>query len=319
MAEHEDLSKRSTQRLRVARISVEQLGLVTCRQLHGLGLSERSSSRRLRSGQDEIVHRGVHRVTGAPGSYEQEVLAACLATGGVASHRCAARLHGLRGFDREERVELTVSSRRASRLEGVTAHETRFLESTILGGIPVATVEQTLLGLADVAPRKAEGAVNSALVKRLTALPRLVQFAGRHSARGRGGLVVLRGLIEEQVRAGGATESWLEDQVVEFLRQRGFPPPVRQYRVGRWRLDLAWPERMVNFEADGRLWHTSPSDRRRDVARDAALGGIGFRIERIGWLELNEDPDGLEARLWRCYGNSRRGRQVKLPNIKAAA
>jgi very-short-patch-repair endonuclease len=108
-------------------------------------------------------------------------------------------------------------------------------------------------------------------------------------------------LLEEQVRAGAPTESWLEDQVVEFLRQRGFPPPVRQYRVGRWRLDLAWPERMVNFEADGRLWHTSPSDRRRDAARDAAIGRIGWRIERIGWLELTEDPDGLEARLWRCY------------------
>jgi very-short-patch-repair endonuclease len=134
----------------------------------------------------------------------------------------------------------------------------------------------------------------------LATRPALVRFARRQSAQGRGGIVGLRELLEEQVRAGGPTESWLEDQVVEFLRQRGFPPPVRQYRVGKWRLDLAWPERMVDFEVDGRLWHTSPSDRRRDAARDAGLAGIGFRVERIRWLELNEDPDGLETRLRRC-------------------
>ena len=102
------------------------------------------------------------------------------------------------------------------------------------------------------------------------------------------------------MRAGAPTESWLEDQLVAFLRQRGFPDPVRGHPVGRRRLDVAWPERRVNFEADGRLWHTSPSDRRRDAIRDAALAGVSWRTERVLWLELHEDPDTLEARLWRC-------------------
>jgi very-short-patch-repair endonuclease len=185
------------------------------------------------------------------------------------------------------------------------------LETTTLRGIPVATVEQVLLGLADVAPRKAEGALNSALVKRLTALPRLVEFAARQSARGRDGVVRLRELLEEQVRAGAPSESWLEDQLVEFLRERGFPEPVRQYRVRKYRLDLVWLERMVDLEADGRLWHTSPSDQRRDAARDAALGALGVRVERVHWLDINKDPAGLEARLWRAYGDE--------DGIKAAA
>ena len=71
--------------------------------------------------------------------------------------------------------------------------------------------------------------------------------------------------------------------------------------MGRRRLDFFWPERMFDLEADGRLWHTSPSDRRRDAARDAALAALGIRVERVGWLELNEDPDGLEPRLWRYF------------------
>ena len=76
---------------------------------------------------------------------------------------------------------------------------------------------------------------------------------------------------------------------------------MRQYKVGKRRLDVAWPERMVNFEADSRLWHTSPSDRRRDAERDALLRALGWLVVRITWLELNEDPDGLEARLWAYF------------------
>ncbi|HEV7687886.1 MAG TPA: hypothetical protein VGQ80_15030 [Acidimicrobiia bacterium] len=286
---------------RIAALAVDQHSLVTYGRMTGAGITRREIERRQENGIIVPRFRGVFAVAGAEPTYEQGVMAACLATGGVASHRCAARLFRLRGFGSEKRIEITVPNRRATKLDGVVAHMSNLLETTTIGVIPVVMPAQVLLGLAEVAPQRAEGAVNDALVKGLATLPALVRFAQRQSAQGRGGIVRLRGLLDEQVRAGGATESWLEDQVVEFLRQRGFPPPVRQYRVGRWRLDLAWPERMVNFEADGRLWHTSPSDRRRDAARDAALGGIGFRIERIGWLELNEDPDGLEARLWRCY------------------
>jgi very-short-patch-repair endonuclease len=76
---------------------------------------------------------------------------------------------------------------------------------------------------------------------------------------------------------------------------------VRQYRVGKRRLDVVWPERMVDLEADGRLWHTSPSDRRRDAERDAAMEALGWRVERVRWLELKEEPDALAARLWRCF------------------
>lgn len=220
-------------------------------------------------------------------------------------------MFGLRGFDDEDRVEIAVQGRRASKLGGIVTHRSRMLETTTLRGIPVATVEQVLLGLADVAPKKAEGALNSALVKRLTALPRLVEFAARQAAHGRGGIVRLRELLEEQVKAGAPSESWLEDQLIEFLRARGFPEPVRQYRVGKRRLDLMWLEQMVDLEADGRLWHTSPADKRRDAARDAALGALGIRVERVRWLDINHDPVVLEARLWRAY----RGED----GIKAAA
>jgi len=303
MAENQNQNQNQghvSRRKQIAALATDQSSLITHAQLIAVGLSDDDISYKVRSGEIVRLYRGVYAMAGIDLSYEQQVLAACLATGGAASHRCAARLYGLRGFEDEDRVEITVSGWRASKLKGVIGHESAFLETARVRGIPVVNVEQVLLGLADVAPKSAEAALNSALVKRLTALPRLIQFADG-SKRGRSGLVLLRGLIEEQVRAGGPTESWLEDQVVAFLRARRFPEPVRGHWVGRRRLDFFWPERMFNLEADGRLWHTSPSDRRRDATRDAALAAVGIRIERVGWLELKEDPDGLETRLWRYF------------------
>ena len=47
------------------------------------------------------VHQGVYRLAGSPRSWNQDVLAACMAAGptAVASHRAAAWLWGLRGAD----------------------------------------------------------------------------------------------------------------------------------------------------------------------------------------------------------------------------
>jgi very-short-patch-repair endonuclease len=97
----------------------------------------------------------------------------------------------------------------------------------------------------------------------------------------------------------------LEDRLLEFLRARRYPEPVRQLRIqtprGRFRLDLAWPELRLDLEGDGRLFHTSPSQRRRDQARDEALGEATWTVERVAWLQLAEDPDGVDARLRRWF------------------
>jgi hypothetical protein len=164
---------------------------------------------------------------------------------------------------------------------------------------------EVLLGLAAVAPGRAEGALNDALVKGLVTLPAIVRFLQRRSARGRDGTTRLRALVEEQIRGGAPTESWLEDRLVEFLRQRGYPPPVRQYWVkvagGRIRLDTAWPDLLLDVEADSRLWHTSPSDRRRDTVRDGRLETVCWRVERVTWLQMTEAPDAVDRRLGRYF------------------
>ena len=87
----------------IARLAVRQHGLVTRAQLRAAGLTERQIDCRIGRGQLVVVHEGVYRVPAVRATYDQAVLAACLATGGVASHRCAGRLFRLRGFERFRR------------------------------------------------------------------------------------------------------------------------------------------------------------------------------------------------------------------------
>jgi hypothetical protein len=298
--------------LRVGRLAAGQHSLVTHSQSLAAGLTSDQIDHRVHRGILSVVHRGVYLLPGIRPTYEGEALAACLATGGVASHRCAARLFRLRGFEHERRIEIAVDGQRAPRLPGVAAHRIDGLESTTIGPVPVAMPAEVLLGLAAVAPGRAEGALNDALVKGLVTLPALVRFLRRRGARGRDGTAGLRTLVEEQIRAGAPSESWLEDRLVEFLRRRGYPPPVRQYWVklpdGRVRLDTAWPDLRLDVEADGRLWHTSPSDRRRDARRDGRLTTICWSVERVTWLQMVEEPDAVDDRIGRYF-----------PSLRAAA
>lgn len=285
---------------RIAGLAERQHSLVTSSQLLALEVSRKAIEHRLENKRLVAVHRGVYRLPGVRTYYEQHVMAACLATGGVASHRSAAALFHLRGFERyEDTVEITMPEK-APELDGVIGHKCRHLLRTQIGIVPVTMPAQTLLDLAHVEPHRAEGALNDALRRELVRLPGLVRFADE--LRKRPGVVRLRELLEDQIIGGAPTESWLEDRVAEFMRTLGLPDPVRQFRLRlpngrRLRFDFALPEERYAVEADGRPWHTTPADRRRDAERDQAARLLGWTVERVTWLELEEHPADVAQRL----------------------
>ena len=274
---------------------------MTHRQLLVAGVTRREIERRQESGRLVGVHVGVYRVAGVRPSYEQAVMAACLATGGVASHRTAARLFHLRGFERFRAVEITVQGPRAPRLDGVVAHRTRKLHPTKIGVIPVTMPAQTLLGLAAVAPKAAEGAVNDVLARGLGTLSGLVRFVLEQGRSGRNGTVRLRELLEDQIKGKAPTESWLEDRLLDLIRAYGLPEPVRQFRLEGMRFDFAYPELPLDVEADSRLWHSTPDQLRQDEERDRTARGLGWAVERVTWLQLEEEPATVAARLRRWF------------------
>ena len=55
------------------------------------------------------------------------------------------------------------------------------------------------------------------------------------------------------------------------------------------------------MELDGARHHTSPEDRRRDLARDAALAAAGWVILRFTYADVRRDPQRVRARVREVY------------------
>jgi REase_MTES_1575 len=93
--------------------------------------------------------------------------------------------------------------------------------------------------------------------------------------------------------------------VLHVFRHRSMPPSVGQYPIdlptGRIRLDRAWPEVKLAVELDGAQHHTSPEDRRRDLARDSALAALGWVVLRFTYADVLRDPDAVRARVLAAY------------------
>ena len=266
--------------------ALRQHAAISRAQLLAAGLSARQIERRTAAGTLLPVHRGVYRVAGARPNWEQALMAACLATGGTASHRSAARLWELRGcgFDA---VEVTVLGRRRPELAGLTSHTTLRLDPGDVcerKGIPVTTPARTLLDLGGVVPVEVvEPALEDALHRGLVTTTTLDRLLRRVGAMGRDGTATLRALLAARVPGQAPTESPLEDELLRALRRAGIPEPVRQHVIstpgGRpIRVDLAYPDQRLAIEAQGAAWHTGRAALQRDCERLNVLIALGWRV-----------------------------------------
>jgi very-short-patch-repair endonuclease len=294
-------------------LTKRQLSLITRRQWLATGLSERQLDHATKTRAVSVVHPGVYRLRGAASSFEQAVLAACLATGGVASHRCAPFLWKFRRFERPL-VEVLVVSGHAPTLAGVKVGRTGRLdpaERTHIGPIPLTTPARTLLDLVSVSPQHVEGALDGALHRRkvsLRALEQVLERAGRrHRAyRSLAPLVAAR-------RAGRApTESELEDDLLALIRRFGLPEPVPQHPYRGRRIDFAYPELVLGIEANGVKGHAAKEDVQRNAEKANDL---------VEWWILYftyDDVHGAPADVARRIEDAMRRRRATPPELPAA-
>lgn len=88
-----------------------------------------------------------------------------------------------------------------------------------------------------------------------------------------------RSYVELLNRASLPTGSTLENRVTWSLHRAGVLDRM-QYRVGRYRLDYAWPGLLVDLEADGPQ-HYTRNAALNDVERDAWLRSKGWLVFRV--------------------------------------
>jgi len=279
----------------LARRAAQQHGVVHRRQALALGMTPRQIHSRLASGLLVPLHPAVYRLAVRPPSWEQAVLAACLAAGdgAVASHRSAALLWGLRGIDHAP-VEITFSGRHGPALAGVVVHRTDRLDAvdvTHRHGVPVTAPARTLLDLAGVVDvAQLEPALEDAVLRGLAPFLLLRRTLDRLGGSGRRGAAPLRRLLDSRDPGTAPTESVLEDTLVRALRRGGLLEPVRQYRVGAVRVDLAYPGVRLAIEADSRVWHGGRTDVQRNSAKQNLLVARGWRVLRFTWFDVTHRP-----------------------------
>lgn len=280
-------------------------GVVDVRAAAAAGLDHQAISWRVRTGRLDRIHRGVYGVVGAPTTWQRALIGALRSAGceAAASHRAAAALWRLDGFD-DGAIEIVIPNHVArvgsdARVRRVTPLEAR--DRTIVDGIPVTSVERTVIDLAGAVPLgRLAGALDSALVQRLTTADRIGRRLHEIGRRGRKGAGRLARLLEERLGGARPLESRFEARLERVLLAAGLPVPARQHEVFDdagliGRVDLAYPRAKLALEADSYRWHAGYSSWQRDLRRRTRLAAAGWRVIHSTWRELVHEPGELVA------------------------
>jgi very-short-patch-repair endonuclease len=263
-----------------------------------VGFTRGMIDRRVSSGRWLIDDYRVYRVAGAPPSWEQRLMAACLAGPAVASHRAAGLLWDFPGMA-DVIVEVTALRHRRRHAVDVTWHESHHLtdrDVTAVKNIPVTKPVRTFLDLGVVlSPDALETVLNEGIRRNLLSVPAI---ARRLEELGplRRGTAEVKAVLGRQVPGKRAPESVLETRFLQLVRTAGLPDPVPQHQVMSGgsvvaRLDFAYLDRKIAIELDGAVYHTGELAKKRDRRRDNQLGALGWRVLHFDWDEVTRTPE----------------------------
>lgn len=268
------------------------LGVVTRAQALAGGLDDKAITRRVRSGAWVTVFPGVYRLSAVPPSWEQSLLAACLASGpcSVVSHRSAAIMWEINGFGGTLR-ELAAPDARYPRPRGVRLHRSSDLSgwTTTLRGVPITTPLRTLVDLGGVVrPWMVEKAFADLQGRRLVTVASAQGALAALARRGRNGIAAFRECVDRRADTDEPS-GWLESHLLPLLRDADVPQPVAEYEV--WHdgkrigvADCAFPEVFLTIEGNGYETHGSLEGWKRDHKRRRAFQAAGYEV-----LEFTSD------------------------------
>jgi very-short-patch-repair endonuclease len=277
---------------RTSMLAERQHGLVTRAQLLAIGVGVSAIDHRVANGTLQAVRRGVyavgHRALRPQARFMSAVLA--LGPGAVLSHASAAALWGIRPSS-ATLIDVTVPGRPRGHA-GIRVHRCALLpgDVTVRDGIPVTTVERTILDMAAVvSPAALRRLLEAAERERLVDWRRIAQRA----AEPRRGMRVLRAIVAEKSVGLRITKRELEARFQEFLRRFGLPLPATNAWIEGFEVDCVWHGARLIAELDSRRYHGTDGAVERDRARDRRLVAAGWTVIRITWRQLHSDPESL--------------------------
>ena len=278
-------------------------------ELLSLGMSRNAIDHRLKNGRLFPMHRGVYLVghTAAPPlAWETAAILAC-GPGALISHYSAGHLCELlsapgrgqpRPHERPERhdVDITVVGRDPGCRPGIRLHRVEALDRSDIAqirGLPITSPARTILDLAaSFSARDLEQAVAEAYARGLVSRHGLIDVLTRYPRRR--GSRQLRAIIADDTPPA-RTRSAAEERLLSLIRAASLPPPEANTRIGGYEVDLLWRRHRLIVEVDGFAFHSSRFNFERDHKRDAALMADGWRILRVTWRQISQQPKATIA------------------------
>jgi hypothetical protein len=256
----------------IVALAARQHGVVTTAQLAAAGVARRAVARRVAAGWLVPLHHGVYQVGPVPAPHGRE-MAAVLAIGedSALSYTTAAAVWGFVPPQRGD-VHVTVARRGRRSRRGIRVHQTLSLNAAVHNGLPITTPARTLRDLRHVLP------------------PRDLDRAAEHAH-------ILGLVIPDGAPEPGFTRSEGERRLKALVNAAGLPPPVTNARVAGWEVDAFWPAHRLIVEVDGFAYHGTRQAFERDRRKDMALTAAGYRVIRITWRRLRDEPYSLTAQL----------------------
>jgi hypothetical protein len=244
-----------------------------------------------------------------PASLDRRMALACALTAGIVRYPTAGRAWGLRKSPRSRDVHVWVAhGRRLREPAGVRIHHTRHLpERDIVrrgDGIDLTTPPRTAFDAAAMLDRDdLESLVEHRVDLGYFIVPTLRRLAADAGCRGRPGSGRFAELLDRRSTWSRPVRSDHELRLERAMRERGFPPLVREHPLilhdGEViHPDLGLPADGFFVEVDHLSWHgrreRSADDRRRDLKARAS----GYHIERVSGVALDEHLDDTTENLW---------------------
>jgi hypothetical protein len=289
-------------------LAATQQAAITRDQLRRLGHTDRQVDHLLATGRLARAAPGVFTLRGMPPTWRQRLSVATLSIpGSMASHRAAARLRGLDGFEQAP-VELLVErgAKRRRQPRHAVLHETLDLKAPDLeevDGIACTSLVRTLVDLPAVAHEFRVGVALDQAVRHDPAL--LGRIADRHrevARKGRDGTVALRALLAERGE-GHLVDSGFERRALRLIHTSLLPTPVTQHHVTDgevecW-LDIAWPARLVAMECDSLRHHMGERAFRWERRRRRLLAAQGWTVLEFTYREVTQQGEMVLRELTR--------------------
>jgi hypothetical protein len=288
---------------KLARLASGSHGVVTRGEVLAAGVTKAELLHRVKTGALIPIHRAVFRVGHQAPSVLARYMAAVKACGegALLAGRAAAHLLGLLKTPPSLPEVLTLTERR---IRGIVTHRVRRTEltdATEWRGIPVTTVQRTLVDLAAALDEdELAGAVHRADARHHVRPDQIEQvLSRRHNWTG---ARKLRRVIWGEVPVA---LSRLEFRFHLRLRDAGLPLPETNRRVDGRYVDCRWPAHRLTVELDSYRYHRSRHAWELDRQREREARARGDEFRRYTWVDVDEGSAPMLADLTRLLGTLR--------------